>query len=190
DTLTTIADFERDERTANLLCGLYRWLETAERDPGELISPNAAEGGELDATLAEFCGGREDLTEADSADMREWLAQIRSWPDGLYAAERFVVKGVPVHSANALRVAVTSAKKHVIDFNDARADNNRRAAAGAAGLLGYIQSEKWKDDHEIETPLADLLGDLRHLSDARGADWDDLLRRGLANYTDESMGRA
>jgi hypothetical protein len=41
---------------------------------------------------------------------------------------------------------------------------------------------------DLETQLSDLLGDLQHLADALGVDWDEAVRRGNRFYGEEILG--
>lgn len=65
--------------------------------------------------------------------------------------------------------------------------NRQRAIAAAAALRAYGAQTTLRDDTPA-TALMYLLGDLRHLCDALGLDFSDLLDQGRLQYLDELMG--
>ncbi len=73
---------------------------------------------------------------------------------------------------------------HVTGVNH-QADNNTRASFAAVALVAYI---KRVGEDEVETNVSDLLGDIMHLCDALGIDFDDMIHRGLRHYDREVKG--
>jgi hypothetical protein len=94
-----------------------------------------------------------------------------------------------VNSIEDLAELAEVSKKAIIHGVDAQADNDARASFGAAVLAAY--SERVGDkSNEVETQLADLLADLRHLCDALGLDYDAADTKAHVNYWREIHGEA
>lgn len=73
-----------------------------------------------------------------------------------------------------------------IDMEDPCQDNTARAEFAARALVAF--AERVGGSEDIETYLGDLLGDLHHLCDATGVDWDTVRDRGERYYADEIAG--
>lgn len=69
---------------------------------------------------------------------------------------------------------------------DPQRDNNARASFAVAALVAYRNVVR--GDEDIETVLSDLLGDLRHLADVVGVDFDEANDRGRYHYDAEVIG--
>lgn len=67
-------------------------------------------------------------------------------------------------------------------------DDNRTRAGNAAIAVAAYTDALYHGGEEPQTVFSDLLGDLRHLADALGFDWDDLDRRGDFHYQAEIRG--
>lgn len=70
-------------------------------------------------------------------------------------------------------------------YDDSAHDNTRRAGFALAALGGY---RAVVGDEEPATVIGDLLGDLRHLCDALGLDFEDLVEAGRFHYDAELRG--
>ena len=69
-------------------------------------------------------------------------------------------------------------------------DNTARATWAAQGLVAFAERTNMVEAGEdIQTALADLLADLRHLCDAVGVDWELADSKGCTMYNDEISGR-
>ncbi|WP_201453729.1 hypothetical protein [Rhodococcus sp. WAY2] len=66
-------------------------------------------------------------------------------------------------------------------------DNGVRALRAGDGLISYARICT-TDREEALTVFGDFLGDLHHLADAMGVDWDEAQRRGAVHYTAELYG--
>ncbi|TJW14415.1 MAG: hypothetical protein E5W82_10590 [Mesorhizobium sp.] len=65
-------------------------------------------------------------------------------------------------------------------------DNQTRAQWADSALSAFATECGMRDAGEDdETIMGDLLADLRHLADARGIDFDKLMRRANMNYEAE-----
>lgn len=60
---------------------------------------------------------------------------------------------------------------------------NTRASRGNTALSAWVN--ECGDQGDEETNLADLITDLRHLSDAQGVDWHEILERSHRHYQGE-----
>ncbi|MFV9459522.1 hypothetical protein ACNJ7E_39610 [Rhodococcus sp. NM-2] len=66
-------------------------------------------------------------------------------------------------------------------------DNGVRALRAGDGLISYARTCN-TDREEAMTVFGDFLGDLHHLADVMGVDWDEAQRRGTVHYTAELYG--
>lgn len=66
-------------------------------------------------------------------------------------------------------------------------DNYRRATFASVGLQAYGQATRSVEE-DIPTVFSDLLGDLRHLADCLGLDFEELSERGQHHYLPETKG--
>lgn len=67
-------------------------------------------------------------------------------------------------------------------------DNQLRGLFAAVALKAYA-ARTGVGGEDFSVSLSDMLGDLRHLCDALGLDFDEQLRRGTWHYTEELHGR-
>jgi hypothetical protein len=65
-------------------------------------------------------------------------------------------------------------------------DNSARASFAALAVVAFVR--RVGDAGDLGTSISDLLGDLRHLCDALGLDYDSLDLHGLAHYNAELRG--
>lgn len=65
------------------------------------------------------------------------------------------------------------------------ADNLRRASFAAVAVKAYARAT---GDNDLSTSISDLLGDMRHLADCLGFDFDALSLRGWRHYDPETRG--
>jgi hypothetical protein len=75
---------------------------------------------------------------------------------------------------------------HIEHGGDVEHDNAARASFAAAALVAYVNQVG--DSGDLETSIADLLGDLRHLCDALGIGYGDADGRGEYHYDAEIHG--
>lgn len=68
-----------------------------------------------------------------------------------------------------------------------RHDNARRAGFAAVAVVAYGERTGVIEE-DLYTAISDLLGDLRHLADATGLDFDTLSNHGLDHYAPELRG--
>lgn len=102
----------------------------------------------------------------------------------VYRARRW-----PVETVVALAELLGDTEPGSLTIVDPQADNDRRAAWGARGLLGYASFlGRGKLTGELETRASDLLADLRHMYDALGLDWEDAMSSVERNYRSEILG--
>lgn len=80
--------------------------------------------------------------------------------------------------------AVASAPAHIRD-EDYRDDNTARASFAAQALVTFVERA---GENEMETNISDLLGDLMHLCDALGIDFDEAVDDGRVYYEAEVEG--
>ncbi|MEU2006967.1 hypothetical protein ACH47B_37845 [Rhodococcus sp. NPDC019627] len=91
------------------------------------------------------------------------------------------------------QLATASARKTRPNFTDDYDDgsqvhdNGVRALRAGDGLICYARTCN-TDQEETMTVFGDFLGDLHHLADAMGVDWDEAQRRGAVHYTAELYG--
>lgn len=72
---------------------------------------------------------------------------------------------------------------------DPQRDNDIRAARAARALTAYANHVgKGSLGGEVETAIADLLGDLRHMCDALDVDWDGAAARAESYHHHEVLG--
>lgn len=71
---------------------------------------------------------------------------------------------------------------------DTQADVDRRAGWGAHALVGYASHMRCLRG-DIETVVHDMFGDLRHLIDALGLDWEAAVETAERNYRYEILGQ-
>jgi hypothetical protein len=71
----------------------------------------------------------------------------------------------------------------VIDFGGPHHDNTVRASFAASALVAYTGR---RGSDTLETDLADLLADMRHLADALGINFRDALVTSGVNYLAET----
>lgn len=83
--------------------------------------------------------------------------------------------------------------EHTLDGADPTADNVRRASFAAQAVMAYAEAT---GNHDLDTVISDMLGDLQHLSDVL-SEWDDgegigsiegLLALGTEHYECEIRG--
>ena len=106
-----------------------------------------------------------------------------------------VLPGGPEENADELKVTHLltlpwdgdGEMRDAADAESVRHDNTRRAGFAVAALEGYAERIGGADSEPVEQHIRDLLGDLRHLCDALGADFDELSNRGGGAYDDEIM---
>lgn len=67
------------------------------------------------------------------------------------------------------------------------ADNTRRAGFAAVGLLAYADRVR-DNDEDFGTIISDFMGDLMHLADLLGVDFDEQLDRSRVHYEAELRG--
>lgn len=75
--------------------------------------------------------------------------------------------------------------RHIGD-TDPQADNNARASFAALALVTY--TDKVGDSGELGTQISDLLGDLMHLCDSLGVEFDSAVDTARMHYTAEIRG--
>lgn len=77
-----------------------------------------------------------------------------------------------------------------IDHDDPIEDNTTRAGSAAVALKAYARTGggSYLTGEAPETAIYDLLGDLRHLCDALGLNFDELNDRGARHYEAEVTG--
>lgn len=74
-----------------------------------------------------------------------------------------------------------------ITYDDPQADNGARAGFAAEALVAYVR--RVGDPGELEMAvMVDLLGDLRHLCDALGFDFEDVAKASFYYYDAEIRG--
>ncbi|QFG08656.1 hypothetical protein PBI_VANISOA_76 [Mycobacterium phage Vanisoa] len=66
-------------------------------------------------------------------------------------------------------------------------DNTFNVSWAAVALSAYVQTIGGHDEG-LETPISDLLGDLMHLADAAGVDFEEALNKAEYNYGFELNG--
>jgi hypothetical protein len=72
---------------------------------------------------------------------------------------------------------------------DIQRDNNIRAASGAQALMAYgAYVNDATIDEDLQSSVSDMLGDLRHLCDAVGVDWDRAVERSGRDHFSEVRG--
>ncbi|MBE5477993.1 hypothetical protein E3G68_005347 [Mycobacteroides abscessus] len=72
---------------------------------------------------------------------------------------------------------------------DLQRDNNIRAGWAARALIAYANHLGDQSlVEELETVTGDLLGDLLHLFDALGLDWEEIRERGERFHREEVLG--
>lgn len=109
--------------------------------------------------------------------------------DAPYSAARMMISSVG-ELADLLEEAPPPTKLDLSDEPDGiRRDNNTRARWGGQALVAYArQLRSPLPETEVETAVSDLVGDLRHLFDALGLDWDDAVGRAERYHQDEITG--
>lgn len=70
------------------------------------------------------------------------------------------------------------------DPDDPNQSNANRAERAARGVVAYLNGSSEGED--VATALSDLLGDLRHLCDGHGLDFDELSQLGRYHHREES----
>lgn len=70
-----------------------------------------------------------------------------------------------------------------ITYDDPQADNGARAGFAAEALVAYVR----RVPGELEMAVMDLLGDLRHLCDALGFDFEDVAKASFYYYDAASL---
>lgn len=73
-------------------------------------------------------------------------------------------------------------------YEDFSFDNNLRARFAGVGLKAYAQRTGTATQEELATVITDLLGDLRHLCDATGVDFEEVSEAAERMYRDELEG--
>ncbi|MDO2394781.1 DUF4262 domain-containing protein [Mycobacterium avium subsp. hominissuis] len=105
----------------------------------------------------------------------------------LYHASR-----LPVTTAQELADLIgDQPRRSLLDSDGAepQEDNNIRAGWAARALVAYAQHVGGASlSEEIEVAAGDLLGDLRHLFDALGVDWDAAVEASGGHYRAEIFG--
>ena len=71
---------------------------------------------------------------------------------------------------------------------DVRHDNTRRAGRAARAVLSFAADERWYEDERPSVPIQVLLGDLMHLCDSLGIDYDEIHGYAEAAYSQEISG--
>lgn len=71
--------------------------------------------------------------------------------------------------------------------SDIAHDNHRRATFASVAVKAYAEATGVMDE-EPSLAIGDLLGDLRHLCDSLGVDYDELDDRGERHYQPETLG--
>lgn len=94
---------------------------------------------------------------------------------------------------NADDLSLIEDTEHELDGADPQADNVRRASFAAQAVMAYADAT---GNHDLDTVISDMLGDLQHLTDVL-AEWDDgegigtvwgLLDSGSVHYEAEIRG--
>lgn len=76
-----------------------------------------------------------------------------------------------------------------VTSQDIQRDNAIRAARGAHALMAYgAYLDDATIDEGLQFSVSDLLGDLRHLCDAVGVDWDRAVERSGRDHFSEVRG--
>lgn len=111
------------------------------------------------------------------------------YADGvLYTAQRLQVSDV----AELSRLFEGRPKESLATTHEGvelQRDNNIRAGWAARALIAYashLGGQILVD--ELDTVTGDLLGDLLHLFDARGLDWEEIRERGERCHREEVLG--
>lgn len=68
------------------------------------------------------------------------------------------------------------------------AEANAVRGLNVAGILASYMVLVGDTGEDLKTGITDLLGDLRHLTDALGSDWDEVLDRSAVDYDAEVAG--
>lgn len=102
-----------------------------------------------------------------------------------YKAERLP----GIETSKELRASVEGRERPRIGYTlDTQSrDNGVRAANAAEGLIAYARPIGLETE-ELTMVFGDFLGDLRHLADAVGVDWDAVDERGQDHYRCELYG--
>ncbi|WP_082993074.1 hypothetical protein [Mycobacterium sp. 1245111.1] len=76
-----------------------------------------------------------------------------------------------------------------VTSQDIQRDNDIRAARGAQALMAYgAYLNDATVNEDLQSSVSDLLGDLRHLCDAVGVDWDRAVERSGRDHFSEVRG--
>lgn len=67
-------------------------------------------------------------------------------------------------------------------------DNSYNVSWAAVALSAYTKTVGGNGENDVETQVSDLLGDLLHLADAAGFDFDEALYQARSNYHYEVNG--
>ena len=104
-----------------------------------------------------------------------------------YHAERLADVDSPAQLAAAFAGRIRPNFTYDYDDDSQVHDNSVRALRAGDGLITYARICN-TDQEEAVTVFGDFLGDLHHLADAMGVDWDEAQRRGEVHYTAELYG--
>lgn len=169
-----------DARTLELLREMFRRLEDDGRNPFSLLPAGA---GQTQAIM-EFAEARQGAQDCarDFVLMDEWLTAY-GWPEDPYRAPRMTCEpfGELVENLDQLRAATHGAE----DASRGTTGSAANAQWGGRALLAYASACSGENAQPLDTVLADLLGDLRHLADALGEDFELADQTAAENYRAE-----
>jgi hypothetical protein len=94
-----------------------------------------------------------------------------------------------LENVNSIEDLAEVPKLAITHGGDVQKDNDARASFGAAVLVAYSE-RVGGESNEVETQLADLLADLRHVCDALGLDYEAADATAHVNYWREIHGEA
>lgn len=144
--------------------------------------------------------------EVKSAMQIVWPVRdgLMPWELGGRAVEQQPLRGVPVKTPPLFRArqlgdvytfaelaqALTAAESKSPEDVALSASNDRRVSWAGAAFLEYARNTGIYEQpsEDLARHLSDLLGDLRHLADALGADWEELAASAGKHYRAEIHG--
>lgn len=116
------------------------------------------------------------------------MRAVESRRPTLYPARRFDVYDV-AGLAGLLEGRPKESLASTHEGEDLVRDNSIRAGWAARALIAYathLADQSLVED--LETVTSDLVGDLLHLCDALGLDWEEIFERGERFYREELSG--
>lgn len=136
-------------------------------------------------TGGQFAAAQRGEAEVDLGAPTEDQHAVTARADGEVSLDDGIHRATPVTAESVADLPTRGSSE--LTYTDHVKDNAIRASYGSEAVRAYGATTHMLDE-EPETAISDLVGDLRHLCDSLGLDFDELADNGTSHYEAEIRG--